>query len=167
MKYGSAMVQEDQDNRCDECGAAVPSEFASCKAVFEGVCSLEYGDPAYGAVHLLTVDAYTLQHSRERGPRSNAFHLMRLCRLIEHGDNPAIGQRPPREVGKAFERDYRGFPYLAPPRQPGALTIMHVHDAVGPEDHVQRVRQYAKAVWDAWTEHHAWARQWANRTPSV
>lgn len=150
--------------RCGECGAVVPPGFpGGCKAVFEAVCATEYGDPRYGAVHLLTVDAYTLQHSAERGPRSNAFHLMRLCRLIEHGDDPAIGRRPPRARGKAFEEHYRGFPYLAPPAEPGALTISDVYGTSGPAEHAARVRRYAEAVWQAWAAHHAWARQWAGR----
>ncbi|HSZ60137.1 MAG TPA: DUF5946 family protein [Tepidisphaeraceae bacterium] len=152
--------------RCVECGAIVPAGFESCKAVFEDVCALEYGDPRFGAVHLLTVDAYTLQHSAQRGPRSNAFHLMRVCRLIEHGDDPTIGRRPPRHQAKAFEKEYRDFPYLAPPSEPGALTIVDVHGAAGPEDHAQRVRRYAQTVWQAWEIHHPWAREWAGRIVS-
>lgn len=153
--------------RCVECGAMPPAGFASCKAVFEDVCALEYGDPRYGAVHLLTVDAYTLQHPAEHGPRSNAFHLMRLCRLIEHGDSPAIGQRPPRKKAKAFEQDYRGFPFLPPPQDSAALSIADVHGASTPEDHAERVTRFARAVWQAWADHHAWAREWAARaTPS-
>jgi hypothetical protein len=76
---------------CPYCGADIPPDFETCMAAFEQVVSREYADVAYGAVHLLTVDAYALQHSEEHGPRSNAFHLMRLCRLIEHGGDPRIG----------------------------------------------------------------------------
>lgn len=150
-------------SRCGQCGAIVPRGFSSCKAVFEDVCAVEYGDVRYGAAHLMTVDAYVLQHSAEHGPRSNAFHLMRLCRLIEHGDSPAIGRRPPRAQGKAFEKDYPGLPYLPPPQEPGALTISDVYGAATPEDHARRVRRYAESVWNAWAVHHAWAREHASR----
>jgi len=161
------MVQTNGDVRCPECGAVVPGGFESCKAVFEDVCALEYSDFACGAVHLLTVDAYTLQHSAECGPRSNAFHLMRLCRLLEHGDNPCIGQRPPRELGKAFEDEYRGYPYLGPPPHQAQLTIADVHGAATPEEHAQRVLRYAASVWRTWAVHHAWARRQAQRgTPA-
>jgi len=147
--------------RCPECGAIVPDGFASCNAVFNDVCAREYGDPIWGAAHLMTVDAYVLQHSSQHGPRSNAFHLMRLCRLIEHGDNPAIGRRPPRQQGKALEKHYRSFPYLPPPSQPGSIAIVDVHGARTPQEHIERVRSYAQSVWNAWTVHHAWAREWA------
>ena len=151
-------------SKCPECNGIVTSGFSDCTAVFAAVCALEYGDPGgYGAVHLLTVDAYALQHSRKRGPRSNAFHLLRLCQLIEHGQNPSLGRRPPRAEGKAFEESYRGFPYLQPPANPGGLTIRNVHGAPDAKTHGEWVRRYARAVWDAWAEHHAWAREQASR----
>jgi hypothetical protein len=156
---GISMTQSNLPNRCAHCGAAVPQAFESCKAMFDHVCSLEYGDRAFGATHLLTVDAYVLQHSAVHGPRSNAFHLMRLCRIVEHGDNPAIGQRPSRNAMKAFEKRYPSLPYLVPPSDPGRLTIADVIGAAGPEEHTARVMSFAKAVWDAWAQHHAWARQ--------
>lgn len=153
------MPPPNHSTTCPECGGTIPATFQSCKAVFEEVCALEYGDPAYAAAHLMTVDACALQHSARRGPRSNAFHLMRLCRLIEQGDSPGIGQRPRRQAGKAFEQVYRALPYLPPPADPRALTIMDVHGADDPADHAQRVRRYAQAVWQAWAVHHTWARQ--------
>ena len=137
----------------------------TCKAMFEDLCALEYANPTtFGGVHLLTVDAYALQHSSGRSPRSNAFHLMRLCLLLEHGGNPAIGHRPPRVVGKSFEEDYRGFPYLQPPTATGQLTISDVHGAPSPQEHARCVRRYAQSVWNAWAAHHAWAREAAKRS---
>jgi hypothetical protein len=153
----------EQVTRCGECGGVLPRGYESCNAVFDAVCALEYGDLDYGSVHLLTVDAYTLQHSAKRGPRSNAFHLMRLCLLLEYGANPGIGQRPPRDRAKAFERQLRGFPYLSPPEKPGDLTICDVIGAEGPDEHALRVRKYALSVWEAWCPHHTWAREWAAR----
>ena len=158
------MAQSDQNQGCDECGAVVPPQFNSCRAVFEEVCALEYTNPPFGAVHLLTVDAYALQHSAERGPRSNAFHLMRLCLLLEHGHSPAIGQRPPRDKSKAFERQYRGLPHLEPPGDQSGLTIVDVHGAPTPDEHAGRVRRYARSVWDAWAAYHQWARGLARDT---
>jgi len=148
---------------CACCGAAIPPEFDSCRAMFEAVLAREYADPACGAVHLLTVDAYVLQHPEEHGPRSNAFHLMRLCRLVEQGADPRLGSKPPRVQAKSFEADYRRFPYLKPPAQRGAFTIADVIHAGNAADHVSQVRWWAVSVWEAWAEHHAWARQAAQR----
>jgi hypothetical protein len=149
-------------HRCPMCGAVVPDRLGSCRALFEEVCAREYSDPAFGAVHLLTVDAYALQHSEEHGPRSNAFHLMRLCRLLERGGDPGIGQRPPRKVGKAFEGQYRALPTLEPPPHRGSLTIANVHGAQDPGGHAERVRAWARSVWEAYHPHHEWARALAS-----
>jgi predicted nucleic acid-binding Zn ribbon protein len=48
---------------CPHCGAAVPRGWETCTAAFEQVLTREYTDAAYGATHLLSVDAYALQHS--------------------------------------------------------------------------------------------------------
>lgn len=144
--------------RCPMCGALVPDSLENCQAIFEEVLTREYSDPAFGAVHLLTVDAYALQHSEEHGPRSNAFHLMRLCRLLEHGGDPSIGQRPLRKVGKAFEDQYRHFPNLEAPSHRGSLTVADVYRASTPQEHVESVRAWACSVWEAYQPHHEWAR---------
>lgn len=144
---------------CKMCGANVPEGFGSCRAVFEAVCAREYSEPGFAAVHLLTVDAYTLQHSEEHGPRSNAFHLMRLGRLLERGEDASLGHRPPREVGKAFEERYRRFPFLEPPRDRGELTVVDVHGVQQPEAYARQVRAWARAVWEAYQAHHDWARR--------
>jgi hypothetical protein len=141
------------------CGALVPDGFEHCRAVFDEVCTREYSDPGFGAVHLMTVDAYALQHSEEHGPRSNAFHLMRLCGLLERGDDPGIGHRPSREVGKAFEENYREFPFLEPPQCRGSLTVVEVLGAHDPQGHAERVRAWADSVWKSYHSHHEWARE--------
>lgn len=144
-------------NRCPMCGGIVPAGVARCRDLFNEVCAREYSDPAFGAVHLLTVDAYALQHSEEHGPRSNAFHLARLGRLMERGESAAIGQRPPRAVGKAEESRYRQFPELEPPAFRGSLTIADVPSASDPDDHARRVWAWARSVWEAYRQHHGWA----------
>jgi len=46
---------------CPECGAA-PVDGQCCLDIFHACLALEFSDPAYGAVHNLTVPAYYLQH---------------------------------------------------------------------------------------------------------
>jgi hypothetical protein len=48
--------------RCPLCGA--PQGDESCQSRFDRALSLEFTDPAFGAVHLLTVTAYQLQHDQ-------------------------------------------------------------------------------------------------------
>jgi len=128
--------------------------------MFNTVLEREYSSQTYGESHLFTVDAYALQHSEEHRPRSNAFHLMRLCWLLEHGGNPSI--RQVRKGGRAFydarDETYREFPFLQPPISRGELTVVSVMNAQTPEEHAERARAWGQSVWDAWSEHHAWAR---------
>jgi hypothetical protein len=155
--------------RCTCCGAIVPERYNSCRAVFNAVLEREYSDPAFGEVHLFTVDAYALQHSEQHGPRSNAFHLMRLCWLIEHGGNPGI--RQVRLGSRALYDDrqakLRQFPFLEPPTFRGKLTVVSIGRASTPEEHQTRIRAWGQSVWEAWNDHHAWARdqvrQWFDR----
>ena len=154
---------------CDCCGATLPDGFESCRAVFNAVLEREYSDPAFGEEHLFTVDAFCLQHSEECGPRSNAFHLMRLCWLIECGGNPTI--RQVRAGGSAFydarEDSYRQFTFLVPPARRGDVTVESVLRVSTPEEHGALARAWGQSVWEAWSEHHAWAReqvrQWFDR----
>jgi len=143
--------------------------FGSCRAMFNAVLEREYSNPAFGEAHLYTVDAFCLQHSAQCGPRSNAFHLMRLCWLLEHGGNPSI--RQVRAGGRAFynarEQDYRDFPFLEPPANVGALTVASVLEAQNAEDHSEHAKSWGQSAWAAWNHHHAWAReqvrQWYDR----
>jgi hypothetical protein len=89
--------------------------------------------------------------------------LLRLCRLVERGGNPGIGRRPPREVGKAFESEYRDLPALEPPTCRGKLTIADVAGAQDAQEHAARVWAWARSVWDAYHPDHEWARAAAFR----
>lgn len=151
-------VEGEAAEACPLCGAAVAGGAAGCRRLFEEVLTLEYGSPGFGAVHQLTVDAYALQHSEEHGPRSNAFHLARLCMFLEHGADPGIGQKYPW-LQTQLEQD-PAVSFLEPPVARGALTIADVHGAPDPQEHAARVRRWAASVWEAWSDHHEWARQW-------
>jgi hypothetical protein len=123
------------------------------------VLEREYSGAAFGEAHLFTVDAYALQHSEEHGPRSNAFHLMRLCWLLEHNGNPSI--RPVRHGGRESytrEETYREFPFLAPPEKRGGLTVACLVGAKTPNEHAAMARAWGESVWNAWAIHHVWAR---------
>ena len=74
-----------------------------CRRIFEGVLAKGYSDPAFGKVHLITVDAYALQHGDAHGPQSNAYHLVRLCAIVEFGASPAIGLESRRAGGKCWK----------------------------------------------------------------
>jgi hypothetical protein len=138
----------------------VLEDFENCNAMFQALLEREYSDAAFGQAHLFTVDAYALQHSEEHGPRSNAFHLMRLCWLIEHNGNPSIRQirKGGRGFSNANEKSYEDFPFLAPPENRGELTVANVVGAKTPDEHAAKARVWGESVWNAWSIHHPWAR---------
>lgn len=65
--------------KCPECGAA------DCEPRFNDFLALEFTDPAFGAVHHLTVTAYMLQHSSKL-TREGWLHERELLRefLVEN-----------------------------------------------------------------------------------
>jgi hypothetical protein len=129
--------------------------------MFNAVLEREYSNLAFGEAHLFTVDAFCLQHSEQCGPRSNAFHLMRLYWLIEREGNPSLRQvrAGSRAFYKAREESLRHFPFLEPPTTRGELTVVSVLRAPNPEEHAARARAWGQCVWAAWSDHHAWARE--------
>ncbi len=153
-----AVLETGPITACACCGALLPGGDDGCRAAFGEVLARGYSDRAYGAVHLLTVDAHALQHSEWHAPRSNDVHLVRLCWLIERGGESAIGTRGPLEVAAA-RGGLGDWPFLDPPRDRGPLTIADVWGAVGLAEHCDRARDWARSVWAAWGAHHAWARK--------
>lgn len=142
---------------CSQCGAMVPGGADGCFAQFATLNARAYADPAYGAVHLLCVDAHALQHLEDHDPQIVPFHLARLCWMLEFGGDSGLGQEP-RWLGSALsglESPLR----FAPPRTRSTVTIADVM-AASPEAYAAQVRQWAQAVWDTWAEHHTWMRAW-------
>jgi hypothetical protein len=150
---------------CAHCGLVLPHGYASCSAMFDAVVVRDYSDAAFGEAHLFAVDAYALQHPEAHGPKANAFHLVRLCWLFEHGGDPSIRQihhhHPHGPPNAVREQRYNAFPVLEPPARRGELTIASVLGAKTPGEHTARVRAWAQSVWEAWSSHHSWAREQA------
>ena len=81
---------------CPLCGAIYPSG-ETCQARFEACLALEYENPtAYGAVHLLTVACYMLQHNlySRRGWLETRQMLAQTLRL----------GTTPEEIRKEYQR---------------------------------------------------------------
>jgi hypothetical protein len=142
---------------CPMCRAKVAGGEDGCQKLFERVLAKEYSDPAYGAVHLLTVDCYALQHSEAHRPHSNAFHLLRLGWILERDGNAKIGKT---ELDfKRCAKGLRNFPFLDPPKDRGRITIADIPLDKGAAEHVRRVAEWARAVWETWEAHHQWVRE--------
>ena len=156
---------------CTGCGALVPridgpthryiGASPGCWAIYGEVLAREYGEYGYPAVHRLTVDAYAAQHPGTPSPqsiKSVAVHLMALYLTLERGYDAARTTAVLRQA-TAWSQE---FIWLDPPGSRGALTILDVHGGRSLDEHTERVEQWAKSVWDAWSPHHQTVRRWAD-----
>lgn len=149
----------------------VPSE--GCRQVSMGVLAREFSDPAYFAVHRLTVAAYTLQPYPSQGVvrlrlaarhpdsvklHSLAIHLVALCLSLE-GSGPQHLLEAPMLRAAAWLRDQPPG-RLQRPEQRGALTVADVVGAESAQEHCRRVRDWAVEVWAPWQPHHDRVHSW-------
>ena len=149
------------NGRCPECGAEVRGGRAGCQQVFDEVLAREFGDYRYAREHRLMVDAYSLQHPDEymRSAKSYAAHLTGAYIALEYGSVA--------ETNRAILQWLNGSKALQRPQQPapgqrGTLTILHVHEATDPDDHVRRVREWSQSVWAAWQAYRSIAKRWTD-----
>lgn len=155
---------DDKFMYCIGCGAGVLETDGSthkylgaspgCWKIFGYILAKEYSDPAYMTVHRLTVDAYALQHPGDKSPQtiqSVNLHLMALCAALEyHVAYPFI----PKIMNKRV-KEYKGiFTWLTPPESLGNITVVDVAKATHVEEHEKLVQDWAKSVWNAWSEYH-------------
>ena len=105
----------------------------------------------------LTVDSYALQHpdAYMRSGKSFAAHLTGMCAAFEYEDTFVLNQRVQKWLSTNPKIDKRA----RIPQERGNLTITYIHSAADVEEHTRRVREWARSVWDVWSEHHALAKQ--------
>ena len=159
---------------CPGCGALVPEvegpthryigASSGCWAAFGEVSEKEYGDFRYARVHGLTVDAYCAQHPGEPSPqsvRSVAVHLVGLHLQMERDLRPEELYALHKRVSSVAKERREEIYWLDPPASLGERTLLYVLDASGPNEHAERVREWASSVWEAWSPHHETVRRWA------
>lgn len=139
---------------CNDCGAVVAEGKAGCLELFEEVIAREFSDYQYGNIHRLTVDAYSLQHpdAYMRSGKSFAAHLTGIYAALESENASALN----RTMRKWLNANPKIEKPVGLPRRRGKLTITFIHSAACADEHCERVREWAREVWSAWSEHHAW-----------
>ena len=160
--------------RCSGCGALLPKTGGpvhryigaspECWAAFGEVSGKEYGDFRYARVHGLTVDAYCAQHPGEPSPqaiRSVAVHLVGLFLQMERDLRPEELYAAHGRTSSQAKEGKKDIFWMEPPASLGETTILYVLDANGPDEHAERVREWARSVWEAWSPRHETVRRWA------
>ena len=88
---------------CPECGA--PNN--ACEARFHECLAREFEDPAYGAVHHLTVTAYMLQHSSQL-TREGWLHERELLReFLVDNKPPAFIRKQNKDLVDSGKRAFK------------------------------------------------------------
>lgn len=111
---------------CPECGA-IHSSQTNCQTTFDSLLVLEYTQPAYGAVHLLTVGCYFIQHG---------YYSQEALVWIEHLLRSSLKVGLPsrymlQNMGKATDSRYRTWKVLRPlnaPQPPKIAWSMTIAD---------------------------------------
>lgn len=150
---GSGM---DQPSIPTQGGGLIPS--MDCNRLCMEILAREYSDPAYFAVHRLTVATYASQHPDSVKPHSAAVHLVVLCLAIERG----LPQHVIRQHLRRASAGLRARPpeRLAPPEQRGSMTVADIAGSRNASEHCARVHRWASEVWSAWQPEHERVRSW-------
>ncbi len=153
----SSENKKTSDDICEDCGAVIAEGKVGCIKLFEETIAKEFSDYRYGKIHRLTVDAYCLQHPEPymHSGKSFAAHLTGMCAAFEYEDALAVNQT----VQKWLSTNPKIDKPAQLPEQRGNLTITYIHDASNADEHAERVKEWARDVWGAWSEHHNLAKQ--------
>jgi len=125
---------------------------AACHALYGEVAGYESQHLVeLGRWHQLLVDAYAAQHAGERTPLiGTAFALIGLHLALDEGwDGLQV-----RDAHQRLAAASDAWPRFELPRARGDLTIFDIAMARTPEEHVERLRTWAAAVWSAWADAH-------------
>lgn len=95
-----------------------------------------------------------------RSGKSFIAHLTGMFAALESDETVAINHAVQRWLNgpKAVEK-----PDGPPPLERGELTVAYVYSAADAEEHLKRVREWARSTWDAWDAYHDLARKWIDR----
>ena len=163
-------MSKEKEKRCYGCGAWVkvldgathPYIGASpgCWHDYGLVLAKEYEAKKYFENHRLTVDAYAIQHPgvpERRSIQSVNVHLISLALIFEH--HCALDDATKR-MGQMIEKYQNQFEWLEPPTFQYQITVQDVLKCKAPEDHCQKVREWALHTWSAWDVHHPKIRKY-------
>jgi hypothetical protein len=123
---------------------------AECWSVYTEVLGAEFGNSLlFGQAHQLTVDTYAVQHAGGPHPdKSVAVHLAGLHLVLEHAVKPTSVPPLLQRLAAAVQR----WPHFSPPDMRGAPMVFDIalSSSAG---HSALVRQWAEAIWRAWSLH--------------
>jgi hypothetical protein len=129
---------------CPECGAR------QCQACFDEFLAREFSDPAYGAVHHLTVAAYMLQHSSHLTKEGWLYERALLREFLIERKSPALIRKEKRDVVDSSKRKFKiksktGLPVISKTKWTKTICDVRAENA---EIYCADVTAWAKSVLD-------------------
>jgi hypothetical protein len=152
---------ETEGDRCPECGGHIEGGRGGCQALFDEITYAMSEDLRIAAIHRLALDTYSMQHVESycESAKSYAAHLIGLGWGIRHLDSPA----PVAPVLEVLDRKIK---LVKPPllSERGTITLPDVmtgyHESGDVDELVRHVRQWSKAVWEAYASQHEIVQKW-------
>jgi hypothetical protein len=136
------------NDNCPFCGAQ-SDENITCQNMFDEFLALEFSNPAYGKVHLLTVSCFMIQHQRYSDP-ALLWMQQTLRDVLEKGVDPS-------EIRLQMTSDVdQGKRYWKIERQPDEPSLPHINWPITIADvykHKEDPVSYC-----------AWVEKWARTT---
>lgn len=126
-----------------------------CWATYSSVLAVEYENyQALHNIHRLTADTYAVQHPGQ--PSRNSIqsvwgHLVAQYFYLEKGYD---GEKTRSQI-KRFLEAKPELVWLPPPDFTGSLNVNHVAGSVEPQDHIRRVQEWGRSVYEYWLKDHA------------
>lgn len=130
------------------------SASARCWARYGDILAREYSDTDYWRAHRLLTDAYCGHHSVGEDRRARQSLYIHLGALWLHYER----RTPEQDIVSFLRRGAKSghdFPHLEMPAASHAVRIDAIHAASDAAEHGAAVQNYARAVFDAWSPHHA------------
>ena len=154
---------------CPGCGVELPHSdgpthsymtgSAACFELFNQILACEYSDTALQPTHRLTVDTYAVQHPGDAKTRQQIQSVgLHLARLRLQLASP-IPPRETNDVMLGLGKHKHSLDYLEPPAG-FTVTVADVAPFAGSERHSEKVRDWAHATWQDWSDHHDYIRHW-------
>jgi hypothetical protein len=133
---------------CPECGGVLSDE-TSCQEIFDSFLALEFSDPAYGQVHMLTVACFMIQHGRY----SDIALTWIEQQLRDYLDGKQTVEQMRHQTGRETSRDTRTWNILRSPAEgklPAIAWSLHIGDVArhnqGAASYCAWIRKWARAI---------------------
>jgi len=133
---------------CPECGA-VWNDDLTCQSVFDEFLVLEFSDPEYGAVHLLTVACYMIQH-RKYSDEGLIWIEQKLRDYLDKGFSTEQIRRQAKNETDPSRRTWKVTRRPGDPPQKSVAWSMTIMDIASKAQNAGSYRE--------------WVKQWAQTT---